>query len=374
MSTRSRAVGICAALLLAGAAVTPATAHESDPQVRTELISVRPALPAEVVLQAQESLAPQLVADNPTDVELDVLDIKGQPFLRLSRQGVFANLESLDFYTTNNFSGSAAAAPSSVLARTEPVPPRWVQLSRGSSWGWFDHRLDVEGPPVRDRSRPAEIGKWEVPLTYGGKPVSVRGLARFEPLRGAFDVTVDPAPAGVTAQVLQGRLPGLFVGSTGAEPLTVLDREGATYVRLSPAGSALNVNSRLHVEDQRARGAVDVPLPSTEPRLEPLSGSTRSWLDSRLQYAAGAPPERALSRDEPTVLDDWRIPVLVGSKAAALTGQIRWVPSAVAEQAVRPAAPADDDRAAPVTVAGGGVLAVLGAVLLLRRRARQRRA
>ena len=372
-SRRSAAAVVGALLCLAAAALPgPAVAHESDPQIRTELTSVRPALPAEVVLQVQANIAPQLVVDNPTDVALDVLDSDGQPFLRISRDGVFANLESLDFYTTNNFSGSDAAAPRVVLERTSPAPPRWARLSDGTSWGWFDHRLDPEGAQPRDRSREAVLGTWTVPFRYGGRPVVVSGLARFAPVRGAFEVTADPAPEGLTVQVLQGRLPGLFVANTGSEAVTVLDDAGQPYVRLSPQGSELNVNSRLHLEDQRARG-VATPEVSPGVRVEPFSGTSRTWLDTRLRYEAGSPPERALRIREPTVLDTWRIPVLLGTRPAALTGQVRWVPSSAAALTVQSSPPPPDRRSTlPALVVSGGVIALLGAALLARRASRRR--
>ena len=370
MSRALRGAAATALLACLIAPGLPAAAHESDPQVQTELTSVEPALPAEVVLQVQANLAPQLVVANPTPVDLDVLDEDGQPFLRMSARGVFANLESEDFYTTHNFSGSAAAVPRIVAERAAPVPPRWARLSTGSSWGWFDHRLDPEGPPPRDRSRPALLGEWSVPFRYGGKAMVVEGRSNFEPLRGALEVTADPAPEGVTAQVLQGRLPGLFVANTGSEPLTVLDENGQPYVRLSGDASVLNVGSRLHLEDQRARGQQVDALPTPGVRFEPLDTSGRTWLDTRLRYP-GSPPEAALRATTPTVLSRWSVPVLVGARRTELTGQVRWVPSAVAERAVRETAEAPAARAVAAAVVGGAV-ALLGVAVVLRRRSARR--
>ena len=371
---RRVAGGALLACLLLGAASAPAVAHESDPQVQSELMSVEPALPPQVVLQVQANLAPQFVVANPTSVELDVIDPQGEPFLRISAAGVFANLESQDFYTTNNFSGSAAAVPRTVAQRTSPAPPRWTRLSGGSSWGWFDHRLDPEGPPPADRTRPAVLGMWKVPFRYGGSPVVAAGTSRFEPLRGAIEVSVDPAPDGVAAQVLQGRLPGLFVANTGREPLTVLDEDGQPYVRLSPEGSALNVSSRLHLEDQRARGQQALALPAPGTSFQPLEGSSRAWLDARLRYAGGTPPEAALRAADPTVLSRWRVPVLVGTQRAALTGQVRWVPSAVAERKVRdtPEPPATRTGALVVGVVTSALAVLLTAAWVLRRRSHRR--
>jgi hypothetical protein len=343
------AVGATLGLLLL---VSPASAHSTDPRIVSVIDGVRPALPTEVVVQVRANLAAQLVVDNPTVTPLDVLAPTGQPFLRISRAGVFGNLGSGEFFATSTPNGGT----------THPSgADRFVQLSTGHSWGWYDHRLHpLALAAPRDERHRARLGTFEVPLRYGGTAVTVRGHLEFQPLLGQFEDTVSAAPPGLSASVLQGRLPGLFV--TVQAPLTVLGRDGEPFLRSDGRVLSINTSSRTYVEDQQARG-VQVGPPAVTASWKRLPGRTFTWLDDRLRYASAAPPDRALRRSGATVIGSWRIPVLAGSSSTALTGDIRWVPSGVATSSA---------AGRPVWPYVGGALVVLlaaAAAIRLRRRA-----
>ena len=267
-------------------------------------------------MQTAANLAAQLVVDNATDVPLEVLGGTGQPFLRISRGGVFGNLGSPDFFATASPNGSPARASGD---------DRFVRLSAGSSWGWYDHRLHpfmVTAPP--DPRRVSRLASFEVPLRYGGAATTVRGHLEFRPLLGQFDSTVTSAPAGLAASVLQGRLPGLFVTVTA--PLTVLGRDGEPFLRSDGHVLSVNTASRTYVEDQQARGAAVAP-PGVAARWKALPGMTLTWLDERLRYPSAAPPRAALGKPVPSTVGTWTIPVRLAGSTSALTGQMRWVPS-----------------------------------------------
>jgi hypothetical protein len=353
---------VLAALLLLGLGAVPAGAHTSDPRIVTSLEEVTPPLPDGVVVQVQASLAAQLVADNPTTTPLEVLGLDGRPFLRLSAAGVEADVTHPDFLTTSSPSGAAPRTAS------DGRPPSWVRISSGTSWGWFDHRLHptaIEPPgDVRQRMR---LGSWAVPLRYGDQEVEVRGSVDLEPLLGAFVVTADPAPP-LVVQALPGKLPGLFLSNPERRPLTVLGRGGEPFLRFGPAGVEVNTASRTHVEDRRARGEPADP-PSPEPRFEVVdaTGSSYTWLDSRLRYPDDLPPDDVLAADGPTVVSRWEVPVEGLAGTPALTGDVRWEPQAATVAAGR-AETSDDSAVLPAVL---GVLAAVvlgGAVVALRRR------
>jgi hypothetical protein len=315
-------------------AVPSAQAHLADPRIRTVLDDVSPALPEGVVVQAVSSLAEQLVVANPTATVLSVLDNGGRPFLQISRAGVQGNLASLDFYTTANPGGTTAGIPADVLSNGGRGAPRWVPLSKGDSWGWFDHRLHPAGITVPTASRRTRLFDWTVPMTYGSEPVTARGHVDLRPLLGSFLVTADAGPAGLQVQVLQGRLPGLFLTAPAGAVVTVPGRDGEPFLEL--AGTArVNVHSRTFVEDRQAQGRAAGP-PSPQPLFRPAegaNGASFSWLDARLQYPHADPPEAALRSGTPTTVQRWRIPVTVDGRTVALTGAIRWVPNADAPRA-----------------------------------------
>ncbi len=303
---------------------SPSYAHSTDARIVSVVDTVSPALPAGIIVQARANLAAQLVASNPTDVPLEVLAPTGQPFLRISRAGVFGNLGSAEFFATSN--------PNGVAAR-QSGPGRFVQISTGSSWGWYDHRLHPSqvSAPV-DARRRTRLAGFEVPMRYGALTTTVRGHIEFRPLLGQFEDTVTTTPAGLTASVLQGRLPGLFV--TVSAPLTVLGRDGEPFLRSDGRALSVNVASRTFVEDQQARGLTVAP-PSPRARWKPVAALSYTWLDDRLRYSSAAPPDAALRSAQPTTIGSWRVPVVVGDQTTAIAGGVRWLP---ADGAVTPSA------------------------------------
>ena len=367
MTTRRRS-GLGCALLLAAVLVgaPPAAAHEADPRVVTTLDEVTPALPATVVVQVQAGIATQLVASNPTPTVLEVVGTSGRPFLRLSASGVLADVATEEFFTTSNPNGAAPRT-------ARDGPPKWVQVSRGSSWGWYDHRLHPEQLQApEDVQREARLGEFEVPLRYGAQEVLARGTVRFRPLLGSFLVSADAAPAGLTVQALPGRLPAVFLSADAGTDVTVLGRDGEPFVRITDAGVEVNERSRTHVEDRQARGQVAGP-PSTTPAFRLVGPGSRSytWLDARLRYPRDLPPEKALRADGPTEVEAWRIPVQVTGRPLELTGAISWVPEASAAEQVSGRAAAAPERGLLLPLLGAGaVLVLMAAVLALRRRRR----
>lgn len=361
---RGAAVALLAGALLLPAG--PAAAHEADPRIVTTLDTVEPALPDDVVVQVQAGIASQLVVRNPTATVLEVLGPAGRPFLRISRAGVLADVGAEEFLSTSSPSGA-------VPDGTGDGALRWVRISAGDSWGWYDHRLHPEQlrAPAGEE-RPAQLGEFEVPLRYGRQAVAVRGTVSFQPLLGSYLVSADPAPRGLTVQALPGRLPGLFVTADAGRSVAVAGRDGEPFLRFTPDGVQVNVRSRTHVEDRAARGEpVGPPAPTPEFRL--LAPGTRSWtwLDTRLRYPADLPADDVLRADGPTRLEQWQVPVAVDGRPTALTGAISWVPEADAAARVGGAPAAQPATRLPYVLgAAAAALVLVSAVLVVRRRAR----
>jgi hypothetical protein len=100
--------------------------------------------------------------------ELIVLGSIGEPFLRFSDGGVYANSRSSTAAT--DLFGLVATRPS-LNPRT---PPDWSRLTSGTTYLWHDHRLHAlaliegGGPPRR-------LGSWVIPLTINGKKGAITG-------------------------------------------------------------------------------------------------------------------------------------------------------------------------------------------------------
>lgn len=180
-STFAGAVAVVLAALLATAsAAAPAWAHGSDPTLVPSLTEIRPALPADVVVQVRTGYSEQMLVANPTDVPLTVLDPDSTPFLRLSAAGVFANVTAPFFHGTAN----PPDAPPQIPEFARPgAEPRWVQVSADHSYGWFEPRLHpftpgsepVGGRPGESSQRREVLAEWEVHMRYGDRPVTAEG-------------------------------------------------------------------------------------------------------------------------------------------------------------------------------------------------------
>jgi hypothetical protein len=372
--TQMRAIRLLLMLLvlLGVLRVLPAAAHESDPRIVTAVDDVVPALPPEVVVQVQAGIATQLVAANPTETVLEVVGSDGRPFLRISADGVFADVQAEEFFTTSSPTGASPGADTG-------GPPRWVRISSGSSWGWYDHRLHPPGLAApSDTSAEAVLERFAVPLRYGDQEVEVRGTVRFRPLLGSFLVTADPAPQGLSVQALPGRLPGVFLSAPEGRDVLVQGRDGEPFLRITDAGVEVNTRSRTHVEDRQARGQQVAP-PAPTPEFELVAPGSRSytWLDARLRYPQDLPPADVLRADGPSVVQEWRVPASVDGAPAALTGDVTWVPEADAAQRVSGAAAGAEEAGTPLlpyALGAGALLALAAAVLAVRRRGAQRQA
>ena len=339
---------LAAVVLLPGSA----SAHQSDPRTATVVDAVTPALPAGVVIQARTGIAAELVADNPTAQPLDVLGRDGRVFLRISSGGVLADLGSPDFFDTSTPAGAGGAR--------QPGAVRFVRISSGHSWGWYDARLQPSRVVVpSDQRRPARLASFTVPFAYAGRPVRVTGHLEFRPLLGGFSTEVTAVPAGVHAQLLQGRLPAVFLTADRGTSLSVLGEDGQPFLRLGAHGSAVNTASRTYAEDRAARGETP-PATGPAPRWQPLPGPSYTWLDARLR----APQEPPRDATRPGVVGQWRIPLSVNGRARALAGLVRWTP----DPALAPTS-ARAGSSGLLAIGGVGVLAV-GTVLVRLRRGR----
>ena len=109
-----------------------------------------------------------------------VYGYRGEPYLRLTRTGVWENRSS----------------PAVALNRTRIPPnrapvariraPRWVRISRGSGASWHDHRTHWMGgalPAVVRRARDHHhaIGHWTIPLQIDGRAAAIAGTVEWQP-------------------------------------------------------------------------------------------------------------------------------------------------------------------------------------------------
>src|SRR5205085_856139 len=141
-----------------------------------------------------------------------------------------------------------------------------------------------------------QLGDWRVPLRYGAIDAAVNGHREFHrPIgRIAARLTSSAHPfPGVTATVLPGQVPALYLSSTAASEILVRGAAGEPFARLAGGDSYVNTASptwSLTAESHGSTpdGVVDPKEPPRWQSIDSTGGFT--WLESRAAYAAGYPP------------------------------------------------------------------------------------
>ncbi len=354
------------ALLLATGLLAPeaAMAHEGDPNIQTVIEELMPALPGVSVSVIQGSVVPSLEAYNPTATELQVLGTDGVPFLRRGRSGTLGNAASPDLYLSEAPSG-AAGVPPGVRAG---APPRWIPLSRRPGWTWFDQRLPaVTSAPPAVRGRPAAtlLGRFAIPLRYGGSSVKAEGVVSYVPPAGGVvtSLTSPMQPAlGLTVALLPGRFPDVYLQNSGTTTVTVLGEGGEPFAQIGPQGVRVNLRSPIHDADLTARG--QTPRVRTDLSAAPL------WQD------VSATPSYDWFDPRPHFLPSWTIPLHLGARTIPVQGVQRFAaPTTVSSLLASRHAPhegrhSDTSGILVICLLAAGVLVVVGGASVRRRRPR----
>lgn len=377
-----------AVLALLGALVAttlraaPVRAHEMDPHLRTVLEQVIPPLPAGVTVNvANTVISSEMLVENHTATEVQVLTDTGRTYLRIGPQGVLGDLNTPEWYQSNNPYGTATIP---TPAQNPNAPPFWGRASHDPDWGWFEHRMhpkptmDLPPPPT---SGVQAISRWIVPLRYGNQDIKVLGRVDYVTFKGGYKAVLTSTSTpfkGVNVSVLPARLPGVFLENTGTVPVVIKGRDGEPMLRIGPAGTEANLHSPSWIDNLKGHG--DTPTveadASAPPQWSVVHPEPRElWLEYRGFYTKEIPPDDIIRRAEPTVLLRWSVPVVQGSATATLTGTTSYVPDPRTPDTAA-ATTANDDGSIPwVGLAMWVILLALvgtGAVLGLRwRRARK---
>ena len=312
MTIRNRCAGLVAlaGLMLIGAA----GAHGPEAKAVKARLDPLPAALAGVEAQVQTTVAPQLVVANDSDRTLEILDREGRAFLRIDRGGVLADLASPAWYRGQT-AARGVPLPDGVA---QDAAPRWARVSERPHWGWFDPRLRTDEVAVphdlEHAGRPARLADWRVPVRRAGQASALAGAFRYEPLppgRFLSRLTSDPALAeGVTVTLAPGTVPALHLHNQGKTPVLVADARGRPWLRVGPGGSFLN-----------AAPEADAP------RWVKVAGGPRyTWTEPRAAYGERWPSAAVLDAGQRARVSTWRLPVTVGDKPVAVTGEVLWVP------------------------------------------------
>ena len=115
-------------------------------------------------------VVPAVTIENGGHEPVTVIGDRGEPFLRIGADGIFANAISPTWMQ----SGRAPQTSSPIALFKDRSNVRWTKISSGSRYTWLEWRARCPD----DRLERTPI-KWEIPLLIGGKSVSVPGETRW---------------------------------------------------------------------------------------------------------------------------------------------------------------------------------------------------
>jgi hypothetical protein len=179
---RRRAV-VAGAALLALLAAAPASAHQGNPNYRSVIHGVSPAVPG-LKLQVL-NFDDRLQLDNRTGKTVVVRGYQNEAYLRVLGDGtVQVNHNSPAFYLNNDRTSTGK-----VPANAKPgATPDWQVVDRTGSYQWHDHRIhwmsSIPPQQVKDKSKRTKVFDWRVPVQVGATKASVNGTLFWQPKPG----------------------------------------------------------------------------------------------------------------------------------------------------------------------------------------------
>lgn len=166
---------VFAAVLLTGwLATTPAVAHQGNPNYRSVINEVRPAvegLEFEVI-----DYDADIRMTVPAGMEVEVPGYEGEPYTRIKADGeVEINRRSPSAYLNTDRYGTAEVPD---IADTS-APADWESSRSDGVFQWHDHRSHWMSPEPPERLRGVDertkVFDYEIPIRVDGRPATVHG-------------------------------------------------------------------------------------------------------------------------------------------------------------------------------------------------------
>jgi hypothetical protein len=197
---RALALGLAVALL----AAAPATAHQGNPNFRSIVHAVTPAVKGLTLRVLNYDDRFELTNHSGRTVTVQGYD--GEPYARVLADGtVEVNKRSPAYYLNDD-----RYADVKVPASADPkAAPAWSVVDKTASLQWHDHRMHWMSrslpPQVKDKSKRTKVFDYAIPLRIDGRRGSIRGTLVWQPGSGGG------APVGMIVGLVALVLVGLGV-------------------------------------------------------------------------------------------------------------------------------------------------------------------
>ena len=133
--------------------------------------------PREIAPQVETSIIPGVVPAitiaNGSAEPVTVIGARGEPFLRIGPDGVFANAVSPTWMQ----SGRAPQTATPISTSNDPAAARWIKISSGTRYTWLEWRAKCSDGRT---SRTPKV--WQIPLVIAGKRIALQGKTKWMPL------------------------------------------------------------------------------------------------------------------------------------------------------------------------------------------------
>jgi len=186
-----RLLGTLAVLLAltSSLVISAATAHQGNPDFRSEITSITPASAADGLVMTIQNFDDNLELNNRTGKEVVVNGYDNEPYIRISPDGtVEVNLNSPAYYL-NEDRFADVTVPEKADAK---AAPDWKQVADNGTFSWHDHRSHFMGlgtpPQVKDESKETEVFPYVIPMTVGGVPVKANGVLTWVGKQSGFPI------------------------------------------------------------------------------------------------------------------------------------------------------------------------------------------
>jgi hypothetical protein len=165
-----------------------AAAHQGNPNFRSEVRGLRPAVSG-VDVQVQ-NFDDSLELRNDSGRTVVVRGYRGEPYVRIAADGTVAvNHNSPAYYLNDDRFAEGVTVPASA---TPSAPPDWQTVDRTGRFTWHDHRIHWMArsvpPQVKHKDRRTKVFDWKVPLAVGGRPVAVEGSLFWVGKKSGFSI------------------------------------------------------------------------------------------------------------------------------------------------------------------------------------------
>lgn len=168
-------------------------------------------------------------------------------------------------------------------------------------------------------------------LTAALVPTAAGAHGGNEKFRSEFRL-IQPQVPGIAIEVLNYDDRLLMINRTG-KTVAISGYEREPYARLRADGTVeVNRRSPTHYLNEERYGGTPVPAsadPKAAPQWQTVSRTGRfEWHDHRIHWMSkNTVPPQVKDEDQRTKVFDWRVPISVEGRRAALTGALFWQPA-----------------------------------------------